>query len=255
MNRTLALIICVLLVGCADLAPQNLSPAAPKLILILVGGNSESISHGGIKDLYKGAAAQKAESTVIKDLAAVLKISPDDVSVHYFSWTGDAEDQKGILPGHWNWITGGSALIQDQLPQIRNDPSNRPKISIVGWSNGGATAYELSCDLTKRFSNNVSLLITLDPVAWTTTPCVAVDGTPLRVASNWIDAYTHSSMLNRFQFGNIIALFGRAWNDNFPPLKADDIQLVPDTNHGATLTMWKSKVITSPALKKWAESE
>ena len=188
---------------------------------------------------------------LVKNLATQLDIEPADVSFHYFSWTGDQEGHKGFLPGHASWITGGSERIQQWLPQLKEPLQPDQRIAIIGWSNGGATAYELSCDLSRLNPGSVSLLITLDPVSWTTTPCEATKGEPQRVAKTWVNVYTRSTWVDRFKLSNIIALFGKAWDDNFPTVKADDLLLLEGSNHGDVLDMWSKKALKSEKFTQW----
>lgn len=237
---------------CNSESSESLPDHSAQLVLILVGGNSESIHRGGIWELYSGKSNPKSDMTIVSDLANKLAISPDQIDVHYYSWTGDSEDHKCFLPGHWNWITGGSSLIQEQLPVLKSHPESRPRIAIVGWSNGGATAYELSCDLSKLFPEAVSLLVTMDPVSWTTNRYSDASNSPSRVAQNWINVYTRSNFRDRLFFGNIVALIGRAWNDSLPSTGADDLIFLEGANHGDTKRMWKEKVLDSEVLNRWA---
>lgn len=240
-----------MLVACATFTEQPLAPPRPDLVLILVGGNSERSNHNGLYHLYGGKDKKKADMPIVAELAGRLGTHADSVSVHYFSWTGDPEDDQSFLPGHWNWITGGSGVIQKQVPALAATPKTA-SLAVVGWSNGGATAYELACDLSRTSAERVGLLVTLDPVAWTTQPCTTDSGGPRRPAKEWISVYTHSAPSSRFEFGNIVALFGRAWNDSFPPDPPTDLAYLPNANHGDTLRMWNEKVLISEALKRWA---
>jgi hypothetical protein len=252
MQKLVLVLVFTALAGCAGVPEQKLSPERPTLILVLVGGNSESLHHGGIRDIYGGKSLPRSATPVVADLAARLNVDPETVSVHYFSWTGDQEEHKGFLPGHWNWIRGGSGLIQDQLPALKANRADRERLAIVGWSNGGATAYELACDLSRTIPGSVGLLVTLDPVAWSTSQCADQSGNALKVAGEWINVYTHSTFSERFKLGNVVALVGRAWNDTFPPQRADDLLYLENANHGDVVRMWNEKVLGSVALTRWA---
>ncbi len=253
MIRQLWIMIAALsLAGCASLDLQIFSPDPPSLIVVLVGGNSEWIHKGGIWKLYGGKGQSKEKMRIVQDLSQLKDVVPERVAAHYFSWTGDPEDHMSPLPGTWSWITGGSGHIRTQLPGLTDLKYQGIPIAIVGWSNGGATAYELACDLTVRHGVHVGLLVTLDPVAWTTKPCS--DGTlpSVKPAEEWISVYTRSHALQRLGLGNIVAFFGNAWDDDATPTTPTDLILLDGVNHGDTEKMWEKMKADSQAIGRWA---
>ena len=219
-------------------------PTEKKVLLILVGGNSESISGGGIKKLYL-SREKFADSALAKYFKEKAGLNPHDVEPYYFSWTGDDEDHKGFLPGHWRWISGGDERIQMSLNNVLGSLRATQQLMIMGWSNGGATAYDLACALSARRS--VDLFVTLDPVSWTTSPCVGT------VARRWIDVYTAGGPRNRLTFGNIVALLGHAWDNDALPTRPTSLHRFYPANHGDTNTMMETFVLEDKVFKDWVE--
>lgn len=248
-----------LLLGCTSNPPlPPLVRPEADVLLIIIGGNSESIDsksghRRGMRKLYFGH--DKAdESPIVQTLAKTEAGQRRTVAVRYFSWTGDNEFHPGILPGHANWILGGNTYIQKAVPEIGDVPSRYRRLVIAGWSNGGATAYELACLLTSTQADAVSLLITLDPVAWTTRECRSPSGASRRPATGWINVYTASGPSNRLETGNIVAFVGRAWDGHFPrgiAVRAHADELLPNSNHGDTDRMWTEFVEQSGMLSTW----
>jgi hypothetical protein len=246
-------VVAVLLTGCGTTRrPEPLAPINPDVLLVIVGGNSEFTHKQGMRQIYDGHDdAQK--SYIVESLAKGPSGAARSVAVRYFSWTGDNEWETSRLPVRPNWIFGGSEYIHEQIqPDFPRAPA---RIVIAGWSNGAATAYELACKLTASHREEVSLLVTLDPVAWTTRTCTATDGAPRKPAATWINVYTKSSPVNRFKVpGNWFAFFGSAWNATFPREKAargDFDERWPSTNHGDVARMWKEAVEPSNEFKQW----
>lgn len=191
---------------------------------------------------------------IVQTLAKTDSDQRRTIAVRYFSWTGDNELHPGLLPGHPNWIFGGSTYIRRAVPELDEVPRSYRRVVIAGWSNGGATAYELACSLTHSQPDAVSLLITLDPVAWTTRTCKAMTGAFRRPASAWINVYTASGPGNRLRTSNIIAFLGRAWDKHFPSgidFRAHADHLLPNSDHGDTDRMWAEVVERDAVLTAW----
>jgi hypothetical protein len=243
-----------ILTSCSTSPDKSSIPmsADTKLLLVLVGGNSESIHDGGIWKLYKGRD-QASCGFLLPAIRSHTGLAESEISTHYFSWTGDTEDDRdNVLPGHWDWILGGSKRINESLETRLKLLSPEAKVAIIGWSNGGATAYELACRLARV--KKPDLLVTLDPVSWTTTMCSSVDFGPAIVANAWIDVYTRSGPLNRLNFGNIIALFGRAWNEDNLPGAPTRLHRHYPGNHSDTQEMLRDHVFKDQVYLNWAES-
>lgn len=223
-------------------------------IVVAIGGNSECIGHFGMRSLFHKSEADRDKKLppntgiLVRSVAGALKISPEEIDARYYSWTGDPADHEGCLPGNLDWIVGGSAIIQRQFSAL-DSPKLDVKVVIVGWSNGAATAYELACDLTRKHRGRVGLLVTLDPVSYTTRTCMTDDeqAQPLYPGVRWINVYTESSGWAKFfNPGNIIALLGHAWNEDFPrsrAARARPLIHIKPANHGDVACMWARCVI------------
>jgi hypothetical protein len=223
-------------------ASSSQARSAGPVLLVGVGGNSECFgADSGMKDVLNRGAP-------IEGLAYALNVEPSEVVYRYFSWTGEANGGIGCLPGYWDWITGGSGHILDTL---NSELGKFPTVVIVGWSNGGATAYELACAMAKT-SRRAALLVTLDPASWTTRPCRAdASERPLKPARHWIAVYTKSQGRAALDPSNVIALVGHAWNDErFIGTASSLIKLEPGT-HGQASCMWRKCVLNDPVLTTW----
>ena len=231
------------LAGCASqqVAVREPLPANKSVLLVLVGGNSEARSPGGIMKVYGGR-----ESFSSSYLAAMFRkhgINPALVQPYYFSWTGDDEDDKGLLPSHWSWITGGDERIAETLKKPLLSLSGTQQLVVMGWSNGGATAYDLSCGLASF--RPVDLLITLDPVSRTTRSCQGP------VARRWLNAYTASGPGDRFKTGNIIAFLGGAWDDDKLPSQPTASKKLDGANHGDSKRLLEERIEQEASFKAW----
>jgi hypothetical protein len=152
-----------------------------------------------------------------------------NVSCTYYSWTGTPREDTWWIPVPVvHWFGAGHIAKFESRP----DPVKASALIIVGWSNGGDTAYNLA----KRIAR-VDALITLDPVSRLTSahwlPFNGAFPKPLGVRF-WFHAFTRSSgVKGKINLGNIFAAVGGPWNDQ---PKADVNVMVPG-NHGDTVAM------------------
>lgn len=254
MKRLFQILLILLVAGCSTMPTFKATPAAPKtkLILILVGGNSETVHNGGLWELY-GGWPNLATSPLLNSIRGRTGLTSEEIATYYFSWTGDDESRRSsVLPGHWNWILGGSKYIEDSLADVLLNKAPGVSIAIVGWSNGGATAYELACRLSKK--EKVGLLVTLDPVSWTTSACGHYNDGAAATPSPWISVFTSSGLMSRLRAGNIIALIGRAWDDDKLPSTPTSLRHLTPGNHGDTRRMWNEQVLEDEIFATWAKS-
>jgi hypothetical protein len=259
--RIAILVLCALLIsGCASVEPQAPKSEA-RLALVLVGGNSECFRDKGIWRLYNGRDAAE-QGLLLQGLSRASGIPTSAISTHYFSWTGDPEDHPGCFPGRLGWITGGSTAVLKALPYLQQQSMANVPLVIVGWSNGAATAYEVACTLALGGVRTVDILVTLDPVAWSTDPCTSSPSraAPPKVSKQWLSVFTESGGFNRFRSSNVIAAFGKAWNAQVPP-NPDKLEglhspspllHIQPADHGHVECMWTRAVLLNEQFQQWA---
>ncbi|MEO1040750.1 MAG: hypothetical protein AAFX52_00525 [Pseudomonadota bacterium] len=171
-------------------------------LLILVGGNSERWFASKSSLLNQKDAVRKQFAGAVG--LGLGGGSPEAaLPVLYFSWTGAPEHEDtwidyggvanavagfagGFLLGsmsfnpagavaagtaaavgaHSRWVSKCDDRIIAELPE-QGKPNQPQTIHIIGWSNGGDTAYQLARTLSQPGNSqyNVKYLITLDPVS------------------------------------------------------------------------------------------
>lgn len=222
-----------LLGACATPAPPLLPPpgfqrtAPAKVQLIYVGGNSQHCD---------GAARQLLGHwrTVADDIARALGVGVEEINRHYYSWTGDTFDQgAGCVPNPLQDIWEGQRRMLAHLDALEalNDPTQH--IIIVGYSNGGATAFDLADALCTR-GQHVSLLVTLDPVS-RLGPRAEHLG-----AQTWLNVFVEAHSL--------IIFTGRPWRGNAPESSLN--RLVLGARHRHVDRMW-AEVAQSDQFAAW----
>lgn len=242
MRLALLLLLCSLQ-GCAISNHRDGSfeqvIAPPGVMLLIVGGNSE---YAGDKGLWR------IRKQVAEDLARALGLQRQEVSTDYVSWSGDAGESPGMFPQNKDSLNG-HLLISERLANHQR-AGRFSLLIIVGWSNGGATAAQLSAYLTGQHTPMpVDLLVTLDPVS-TFTPRPAHSG-----AEVWLNVYTRSTMWDRLtDSGNWIAALGGAWNQFSEGAGVPALQQCIVGNHGEAERMWEAVIVPSPAFAAWAAS-
>lgn len=233
----LALLLCLASTGCVSLANRRDNTfqqvqEPPRVLLLLVGGNSECSGSNGLWPIREQVAA---------DFASHVGLPRDRVSTDYVAWTGDPGDHSGCLPGSLQYVSGHLA-IASRIASYGAPDSNR-LLAVVGWSNGGATAAQLSDYLNaQRGAAQVDLLVTLDPVSRLTKP-PANSG-----AKTWLNVYTRSEGLDKLRSDNIIAAAGGAWDG----LPGPDLVECMRGNHGEAARMWGAVVVPSAQFKAWS---
>ena len=256
IKRIAALLVAI--VGCLSDVPGV--AAESKVLLVVVGGNSECHRDKGLWLLNQPGG----KGEVTKRIAEKLRVPIGEVETHYFSWTGDPEDHPGCIAGKADYISQAHRYIREALAKPLQVPGR--ELVIVGWSNGGSTAYEMACQLSRASPERVSLLVTLDPVSRINRWNAATDpqnkcelpgtgGKRVRPAKTWIGVYTRSTGWASWRPSNIIALAGGAWNNTYPDLPANrarPLMLLQPADHGDVGRMWQC-VLRSDAMRAWAE--
>lgn len=231
-------------------------------LLIVIGGNSER-SAGWDNSLLKHLTA--SDYPLLSSLTSAKSGSIGPITARYYSWTGDPISDTDKIPRPDYYFGRDARKILEDLedPKSSKDPACPPPkkvdlhsfktVIVVGWSNGGDTAYKLA----RRISDErrpVDVLITLDPVSRITSlhwlPFSNHVQRPWDDGGKqglWLHAYTGSTGMDRVQhFGNIVAAIGGAWNAQ----PNADLSLAIRGNHGDTWAMWKL-LIDSDVFAEW----
>jgi hypothetical protein len=195
--------------------------------IICVGGNSEASFAGGpqsLRQLSSGPHGGRLSELLLAPLGG--NRSRDDVTCTYYSWTGTPRGDTWWIP-----VPGPHWFGASHIAKTENAVAGS-RLIIVGWSNGGDTAFNLARKIGK-----VDALFTLDPVSrLTSAHWLPFNGTfskPNGVGL-WLHAYTRSSGLKgAVNPGNIMAAVGGAWNDQ----PRADVDIMVPGNHGDTLLM------------------
>ncbi|MEM8813125.1 MAG: hypothetical protein AAGF59_10945 [Pseudomonadota bacterium] len=191
---------------------------------------------------------------------------PVSFDVQYFSWTGApiADDWwLATPPMHLN----GPKRVRDAL---KDQPAFKKAehVVVVGWSNGGDTAYKIAEGLGAN--QKIDILMTLDPVSRVTSyhwvPFIARQSKPDGVGL-WLHAYTTSWGRSRsdaeepdqeqaqntgarpWHPSNIIAAVGGAWDSR--PSADSNIAVVG--SHGDTKIMLE-RLIQTQQYQQWYAS-
>ncbi|MEO1014094.1 MAG: hypothetical protein AAFX08_02785 [Pseudomonadota bacterium] len=187
--------------------------------VIGVGGNSERglASDGQTILKLTSGGVNSPLANILKSNAPALRID----QVIYFSWTGLPRDNDDPLDYKHN-VWNGASLIEKSIG------ADADETIIVGWSNGGDTAFKLAKRLGARGLKTV--LMTLDPTSlltryhsWLTGFIAKPPGVEL-----WVNAYPVSihlaaifdsekpvfseAPIRSTVEGNVIAGFGGGWN-------------------------------------------
>lgn len=192
-----------------------------RAVLIFVGGNSECRNDRGLVRYWESIAG---------DVQDALGLAEDEVSRAYFSWTGDHVDDPGCIPGLDAW--GADFRIVRQLEGGSFLPRDVPLI-IVGHSNGGATAFDLTATLCHE-GRAPDLLVTLDPVSRLDRRAEYMG------ARTWLHVFVERH--------TPIITIGGPWKGNAPESSLNRMIAV---DHGNVPALWHT-VTSSSAFAEWA---
>jgi hypothetical protein len=206
-----------------------------RLHVICVGGNSEASFAGGpqsLRQLSNGTSGGRLRELLLDPLGTDRR--KIDVSCTYYSWTGAPREDTWWIPipvSHW---FGADRIAKAENRAVAS-PKKKSALIVIGWSNGGDTAYNLA----KKISS-VDVLFTLDPVSRVTSahwfPLMGTFPKPNGVQL-WLHAYTSSVGIKKItNAGNIIAAVGGPWNDQ----PRADVDVKVSGNHGDTIVMLTS---------------
>ena len=181
ISKLIAMALAILLSGCISLVERrdksfNILGDQPLTgTLMIIGGNSECSADKGLWAIREDIASR---------IAASLGIERKALSTIYFAWTGEEPGKGSCLPG-FDYLDGEDK-IYNQIAQ--KGLLSSKKLIVVGYSNGGATAADLSRLIKKNTADHrkVDLLITLDPVSRLTGGYRPSD------AETWLNVYTRS---------------------------------------------------------------
>jgi hypothetical protein len=215
---------------------QSFNYKAPnqKALLVLIGGNSECTGQGAIW-LHK--------EKITEGIANATGLAPDELSKHYFSWTGEDPDT-----GSWRCIPKKAGYLFGQryiVKKLDGEVSPDTALIIVAHSNGGATAAQVA-NLFYKKGHPVDLLVTFDPVSFLTR--LPFRAPPKPHAKLWIDVYV-SSDDKRLTRGDDVAFVGRAWNR----FQGPTLITCMEGHHGDVPAMWKSVVLASSEFQHWGK--
>jgi hypothetical protein len=220
-----------------------------RMHVICVGGNSEASFAGGpqsLRQLSNGANGGRLGQMLPDPLGAGRRMV--DVSCTYYSWTGTPREDTWWIPVpvvHW---FGADRIARGEGSPAAAWTRKQSALVIVGWSNGGDTAYNLAKRMAK-----VDVLFTLDPVSRVTSahwlPFMSVFAKPESVRL-WLHAYTSTAGLKKITNpGNIIAAAGGPWNSQ----PRADVDVKVSGNHGDTVAMLTS-LVQSDIYRKFLRS-
>lgn len=238
ISKLIAMALAILLSGCISLVERrdksfNILGDQPLTgTLMIIGGNSECSADKGLWAIREDIASR---------IAASLGIERKALSTIYFAWTGEEPGKGSCLPG-FDYLDGEDK-IYNQIAQ--KGLLSSKKLIVVGYSNGGATAADLSRLIKKDTADHrkVDLLITLDPVSRLTGGYRPSD------AETWLNVYTRSKNFwdRVFNSSNEIAGWGGAWNQFDGPILQKCIQ----GNHHDSANMWDAAIL-SAQFEEWS---
>jgi hypothetical protein len=231
-----ALVACTFMSGCvaanALRAPEGFANLhdSVRAHIVYVGGNSQHCD--GNQSQLLGIWREVAQ-----DVAAALNLQLEQIDRHYYSWTGETFDprRENCLPNPLrDNIWYGENHIEGALADqgVLADAS-KPLI-IVGYSNGGATAFDVAARLCRNKRHPVSLLVTLDPVSRLTRRADTLG------AETWLNVYVDRH--------DAVIFTGGPWRGNAPEARLN--RLVHPARHGNVHLLWDA-VSESDAFGEW----